>query len=112
MMQIYRNGVLVDLEPEEQAAWAATLAEQAMHAQVTRTQALLALFQRPAGSITSDDILAAIDAMQDATEKGLARIYFDSPVWKRSDPFVSLLGTHFGLSAGDIDALFEAASAL
>lgn len=80
-------------------------------AAVTRTQALLALLEHDP-PILETEILAAIGAMEDVLLRERARILCAGPTWRRNDPFIAQLGTAFGLTADDIDALFRAATAL
>jgi hypothetical protein len=111
-MQALINGVLTDLSEAEHAAWNAERAAALVPAQVTRTQALLALLEGGETPITEAQILAAIDAMEDPLARERARILSANPVWRRDDPFVAEIGAAFGLAPGDIDDLFRLAATL
>ncbi|MBB6308905.1 hypothetical protein [Xanthobacter tagetidis] len=111
-MQALINGVLTDLSEAEQAAWEAERAAALVPAQVSRTQALLALLEGGETPITEAQILAAIDAMADPLARERARILSANPVWRRDDPFVAEIGAAFGLAPGDIDDLFRLAVTL
>ncbi len=76
--------------------------------EVTMRQARLALL----GAGLLDDVETAIDAMSDPA-KTAARIEWDySNTLRRDHPLVTTLGAGLGLTGGQLDDLFIAASAL
>lgn len=76
--------------------------------EVTMRQARLALL----GAGLLDDVEAAIDAMSDPA-KAAARIEWDySNTLRRDHPLVTALGAGLGLTGGQLDDLFIAASVL
>lgn len=55
----------------------------------------------------------AIDAIADATQRGMAQIYWDdSQEFERNHPTLIALATQIGLTAADLDSLFITAKAL
>lgn len=78
-------------------------------ASVTRRQAKQALLQ--AGLL--DSVQPAIDAIPDATQRGLAQIEWDdSQEFERHRPMLIGLATAIGLTSEQIDELFIAAAGL
>lgn len=76
---------------------------------VTRRQARQALLL--AGLL--DRVQPAINAIPDATERGLAQIEWeDSQTFERSRPFLNQVGAALGLAQADIDRLFITAGSL
>jgi hypothetical protein len=76
---------------------------------VTKRQARQALLL--AGLL--DQVQSKIDAIPDATARGMAQIEWDdSQVYERNRPILISLGTALGLSSGDLDQLFRTAAAL
>lgn len=109
-MQVYRGADLVDLTPEEEAAWLAARAAASVPIRVMRHQALLALLDATPAPITKADILAAIAAIPDGAARARAEIYFEAPDWFRTDSFVADIGAAFGLDGAAIDDLFRLAA--
>lgn len=76
---------------------------------VTRRQAKQALLL--AGLL--DDVQPAIDAIPEATQRGLIQIEWDdSQVFERDRPALIALATALGLDSDDLDDMFRTASAL
>ena len=76
---------------------------------VTRRQAKQALLL--AGLL--DDVQPAIDAIPEATQRGLIQIeWYDSQVFERDRPALIALATALGLDSNDLDDMFRTASAL
>lgn len=76
---------------------------------VTRRQAKQALLL--AGLL--DDVQPAIDAIPEATQRGLIQIEWDdSQVFERDRPALIALATALGLDSNDLDDMFRTASAL
>lgn len=81
----------------------------AVPAEVTRRQAIQALFL--AGILSN--VQAAIDAIPDATQRGMVQIEWeDSLNFERSRPTLIALATALGLSSTDLDNLFITAADL
>lgn len=98
-----------ELTPEEIAARPAETIAPAVIQSVTPRQAKLALLA--AGLLAN--VEATIDAISDATEKAAARIEWDFALeFRRDNALLNSIGAALGLTEGQIDALFEAASAL
>jgi hypothetical protein len=77
--------------------------------EVTRRQALQALLL--AGKLAQ--VQPAIDAIPDATQRGLMQIEWDdSQTFVRTRPSLIAIGTAIGLDSAAIDALFVQAAAL
>lgn len=77
--------------------------------EVTRRQAKQALLL--AGLL--DNVQPAIDAIEDATQRGLVQIEWDdSQVFQRDRPALIGLGTALGLDSDGLDQLFIQAGAL
>lgn len=77
--------------------------------QVTRRQARQALLL--AGLLGS--VQPAIDAIEDATQRGLAQIEWDdSQVFERQRPLLIALAAAIGLDSDDLDELFVTAATL
>lgn len=77
--------------------------------EVTRRQAKQALLL--AGLL--DDVQPAIDAIPEATQRGLIQIEWDdSQVFERDRPALIALATALGLDSDDLDDMFRTASAL
>ena len=84
-----------------------TLAKPPVPQSVTPRQARLALL----GAGLLDDVHAAITAIPDPVPRKAAEIEWEyATVIERSSPLVQSLAAGLGLTAADIDALFEAAS--
>lgn len=97
-------------EDTQRAADLALAALPVVPKQVTRSQALQALFL--AGK-TSSDIETAISAALPSPQKELALIEFkESLHFERARPLVNNLGPLLGLSSTDIDNLFITAATL
>lgn len=78
-------------------------------ASVTRRQARQALLL----SGLLDNVQPAIDAIPDATERGMAQIEWDdSQVFERDRPLLIQIGMALGLDDAGLDALFLQAAAL
>ena len=77
-------------------------------AEVSRGQALIALFQ--AAGVTDVMIEAKIAAIPDDAERYIARVRFQEPRWRRNSPFIAWGAEQFGLTEAETDALFLAAS--
>jgi hypothetical protein len=83
--------------------------------EVTRRQALQALLltQDELGATLLSKVQPAIDAIPDATQRGLMQIEFDdSQTFARTRPSLINIGTAIGLDSAAIDALFVTAAAL
>jgi hypothetical protein len=77
--------------------------------EVTRRQALQALLL--AGKLHL--VQPAIDAIQDATQRGMMQIEWDdSQAFQRTRPSLIAIGTAIGLDSAAIDALFVTAATL
>lgn len=77
--------------------------------QVTRRQARQALLR--AGLL--GNVQPAIDAIEDATQRGLAQIEWDdSQVFERQRPLLIALAAAIGLDSDDLDELFVTAATL
>lgn len=77
--------------------------------QVTPAQGLMALFVLK--DITEDDILAAIDGIEDATMRYQAQIaYKKATTWDRASITMQTLAGLLGLTEADLDELFTLAA--
>lgn len=77
---------------------------------LTRRQFKLGLLEH---GITSDQILATINAMPDGMEKEVAKIEWeDATTFERGHPLVSSIGSSLGLTEQQIDTMWAAAAAL
>jgi hypothetical protein len=80
---------------------------------VSKRQAELALLEtlHPDQSIPWLDVIhAAIDSIQDATQKRIAQIEYNSSVWERGSAFLQDFWTQLGGTSQQLDQLFVLAS--
>jgi hypothetical protein len=109
-MKMWDRGVLRDMTPDEIADWqAAQAAPQPAPSKITRTQGLIALFL--ARGITEAMVTAAIAAIEDPTEREIARLRFHAADWHRESPFIAWGAAQFGLGPSAVDDLFRLAAA-
>jgi hypothetical protein len=85
-------------------------APPAIPAEVSRGQALIALFLH--AGVTDEMIAARIAAIPDQTERYTAHVRFQEQRWRRDSPFIAWGAGQFGLSAAMVDGLFVAAAGL
>jgi hypothetical protein len=79
-------------------------------AEVSRGQALIALFQ--SAGITDAMIEAKIAAILDDAERYIARVRFQEPRWRRDSPFIAWGAEQFEMTPEQVDALFTLAATL
>lgn len=109
-MQKYENGVLVDLTPEEEAAYTAGQAV----ASAALVPAQVGLWQARA-VLRKHGLFDAIDAYVGADQATYPELW---EAWNmgnalyRSGSFVASLGPVFGLTSTQIDAMFIEANAI
>lgn len=109
-MQMWDRGVLRDMTPDEIAEWqAAQAAPEPVPRKITRTQGLIALFL--ARGITEAMVAAAIAAIEDPTDREIARLRFHAADWHRDSPFIAWGAAQFGMGPGEVDDLFRMAAA-
>lgn len=104
------NGVDIDLTPEEEAEvlaqWEANeAAAPPVPQSVTPAQGLMALYTLK--GITEDDILAAINSIEDAAQRYQALIAFKKATsWERESESMGAVAQLLALTEVDKDALF------
>jgi hypothetical protein len=79
-------------------------------AEVSRGQALIALFQ--AASITDAMIEAKIALIPNDAERYTARVRVQEPRWRRDSPFIAWGAEQFEMTPEQVDALFTLAATL
>jgi hypothetical protein len=106
------NGVEVEMAADEEAAflaWQAEVSGPTIPQSVTRRQAKEALLLN--GLLAN--VQPAIDAITDATQRGLMQIEWDdAQTFERNHASLIQLATALGLDSAGIDALFVQAAAL
>lgn len=108
---MWKDGVLREMTPDELLELqAAQAAPQPVPRRITRTQGLLALFL--ARSITEATVAAAIAAIQNETDREIARLRFHAADWHRDSPFIAWGAAQFGMAPEDVDDLFRQAATL
>lgn len=94
-------------EIDDEAAQAAHDAKTAIT--VSRAQGKIALMQ----SGLWDDALAAVDAIEDPTQKMVAQVALNEATeWKRGSPTMQMLSGKLGLTETQMDDLYSAAQAI
>lgn len=100
---------VLDVGTGEGAVNAITPPAPVVPTSVTRRQAKQALLL--AGLL--DDAETAINAIADATERGVALIFWNDAVeFERANPLITAIGTAIGLTSEQIDDLFTTAATL
>lgn len=97
------DGVEVEMTPDEEAAFLASLpVVNSVPESVSRAQAKIALLR--AG------LLASVEQAVSAAGGEVAIWYADALTWRRDNPNILSLGTFLGLSDAQIDDLFRQAA--
>lgn len=102
------NGQLVDMTPEEEAAFVAALPGPVVPREVSMAQGVIALLR---AGITEAMVEAAIAGLPAGATRDEASAWWRrSNAIRRDHPFVAALAPALGLDAAQLDALFIAAA--
>ena len=104
------DGVLVEMTPEEQAAWDAIQAQAQAFAPLTARQLRLALLS---AGITPAMVDVEIAAITDETDRAAAEIEWEyASSYERTHPLIDQMAAAFELPPEQVDTLWLAAADL